>query len=165
MSPMVQVQDCTCNTHARARAHTRTRRHSQHGSHDRNAWTQESHAECESKLPYCCEYAAAVTHRRNRNAQVRNATCREWKRKELESQKSEFTAPLKDAVEQVPCRACSDRDVHHRGYGLIRIITGRKWCNPFARMCVRSHARKPTYSEHTRNRGTQKAGYAAVVTH
>jgi len=68
VSPMVQVQDCTCNTHAQARAHTRARRHSQHGSHDRNAWTQESHAECESKLPYCCEYAAAVTRRRNRHA-------------------------------------------------------------------------------------------------
>ena len=37
------------HTRASARTHTRARRHSQHGSHDRNAWTQESHAECESK--------------------------------------------------------------------------------------------------------------------
>ena len=61
-------------------------------------------------------------------------------------------------MEQVPCRACRDRDVDHRGYGLIRIITGRNRCNPFARMRVRSHARKRTYAEHTRNAGTQ--GYA-----
>ena len=52
--------------HTHASARTRARRHSQH---DRSAWTQDkSHAECESKKQYCCEYAAAVTHRRNRNA-------------------------------------------------------------------------------------------------